>query len=317
MTRRPPVGPVRSAGGRNELVFAGMCLIWGSTFVALKTGLEGTPPLLGVGLRHLLASVILFLLIAWRKDAIPLDPLALKQYFTVGLLNFSLSYSLTYLGTQYIYSNIASLLWASIPITTALVAHFALPGERLSLMKGVGILVGFGGVILIFLGYGFGESENLLLGMSLVMGAVLAATWPSIYLKRHPARANPIVLNAVATGIGGLTTLSGSFILEKPSSMVWSTMNIGILVYLAFFGTVLAWISWFYLLQRVKVVKLSFVGFIAPVIAMFMGMIVLGEILPSTVYLGAFLVLFGIFITDARRYVRIVSRRPRNPATQP
>ena len=299
MTPQPRVGPV----------FAGMCLIWGSTFVALKTGLNGTPPLLGVALRHLLASLLLFLIIYGRKLPIPHDRLAIKQYVTVGLLNFSLSYSLTYSGTRFIYSNIASLLWASIPITTALAAHFALRSERLTLMKGVGILVGFGGVVLIFVGYGLGESENLLLGMTLVMGAVLAATWPSVYLKRRPARANPIVLNAVATGIGGLTTLLGSLALESPSQMVISPLNIGILLYLAVFGTVLAWVAYFYLLERIEVVKLSFVGFIAPVIALFMGMIVLGEMLPPTVYLGAFLVLLGIFLTDARRYVRLVARR--------
>ena len=166
-----------------------MCLIWGSTFVALKTGLKGTPPLLGVALRNLLASLILFLIIYWRKLPIPLDSLARRQYVTVGLLDFALSYSLTYCGTRFIYSNISALLWASIPITTAVAAHFALPGERLSFMKGLGILVGFGGVALIFLGYGFGASENLVLGMLLVMGAVLAATWPSVYLKRRPARA--------------------------------------------------------------------------------------------------------------------------------
>ncbi|UCH10647.1 MAG: DMT family transporter [Fidelibacterota bacterium] len=307
MSRRPPVG----------LVFAAMCLIWGSTFVALKTGLEGTPPLLGVSLRHLLASLLLFLIIFWRKMPIPKDPLAIRQYITVGLLNFSLSYSLTYSGTQFIYSNISSLLWSSIPITTAVVAHFVLPSERLTFMKGLGILIGFGGVSLIFMGYGLGKSQHLLLGMLLVMGAVLAATWPSVYLKHRPARANPIVLNGVTTGLGGVVTLSVSLLVESPSRMIWSPLNIGIIVYLAVFGTVLAWIFYFYLLNHIEVVKLSFVGFIAPIIAMFMGMIVLGELLPPIVYLGAFLVLFGIFLSDARRFRQVLFRRSDQPATQP
>ena len=285
-----------------------MCLIWGSTFVALKIGLEGTPPLLGVAMRHILASGLLFLIIYIRKLPIPRDPLAYKQYLTVGLLNFSLSYSLTYTGTQYIYSNVSALLWASIPITTALAAHVTLRNERLTVRKGVGILVGFSGVALIFAGYGIGQSRNLLLGMALVMGAVLMTTWPGIYLKMHPARAHPIVLNGVATGIGGLATLAGSFAWEDPASMVWSPLNIGVLIYLAIFGTVLAWVAYFYLLQRIEVVKLSFVGFIAPIIATFMGMLVLGEVLPLTVYVGAVIVLLGIFLTDARRYLQIIRR---------
>ncbi len=285
-----------------------MCLIWGTTFVALKVGLEGTPPLLGSALRHLLAAAILIAIVYLRGLPIPRDALAYKQYLTVGLLNFFLSYSLTYSGTQYIYSNVSALLWASIPISTALVAHLFLHNERLTLMKAVGILVGFGGVALIFAGYGFGQSRNLLVGMSLVMGAVLVTTWPGVYLKIRPARADPLVLLAFATAIGAVTTLGASLALESPLHMVLSPLNIGILLYLAVFGTVLAWGSYFYLLKRIEVVKLSFVGFIAPIIATFMGMIVLGEVLPVTVYFGALIVLFGIFLTDAPRYLRLLRR---------
>ncbi|MCH8024345.1 MAG: DMT family transporter [Candidatus Marinimicrobia bacterium] len=293
---------------RLMLVFTGMCLIWGSTFVALKMGMEGTPPLLGVALRHLLASAILFAVIRLKRFTIPTDPLAWKQYLTLGLLNFSLSYSLTYLGAQFIYSNITALLWASFPITTALVAHFTLPAERLRPLKSAGIAVGFGGVLLIFYGYGFGQSQNLLLGMSLVMAAVVAGTWPGIYLKRTGARSNPIVLNGVATGIGGLATLVVSLAFEDVGSMVWSPGNLGLLLYLALFGTVLAWVAYYYLLEHIEVVKVSFVGFISPVLAIFMGMLILGEHLPSTVYLGAALVLVGIFLADARRYLRLFVR---------
>ena len=88
--------------------------------------------------------------------------------------------------------------------------------------------------------------------------------------------------------------------------MVWSPLNIGIILFLAIFGTVLAWGFFFYLLQHIEVVKLSFVGFIAPIIAMFMGIIILGEALPPTVFLGAFLVMLGIFLTDVRSYLRLV-----------
>jgi len=299
MTHRPRVG----------LVYAGMCLIWGSTFVVLKIGLDGhTPPLLGVALRHLIASFLLFLLITWKKYPIPTDSLALRQYLTLGLLNFSLSYSLTYSGARYIYSNIAALLWAAVPLTTAVAAHFALKNERLTIMKLTGILTGFLGVAIIFYGYGFGESENLILGMLLVFGAVLAGTWPSVYLKRRPSRATPIVLNAVATGLGGLATLAVSFLVESPGEMVWSAANMAVLFYLAVFGTVLAWVAYFYLLERIEVVKLSYVGFISPIIATFVGMLVLGETLSPLVFLGAFLVLLGIFLADARRYMRLVIR---------
>ncbi len=299
MTRKPPIG----------LVFAVMCLIWGSTFAMLKVGLDGTPPLLGNALRHILGSTILFVIIFYRRLTIPTDRVAIRQYLVVGVMNFSLSYSLTYTGTQYIYSNVSALIWASVPITTAITAHFALKTERLTPGKGLGIGMGFAGVAVIFAGYGFGENPNLMLGMSLVFGAVLMGTWPSVYLKRNPARANPIVLVGVGTGIGGLTTLFMSVITERNLTMVVNFQNVAVILYLAIFGTVAAWASYYYLLNHMDVVKLTFVGFIAPIIATFMGTIFLGEILPVTVYIGAAMVLLGIFLTDYRKYIALINRK--------
>ena len=293
---------------RIGLVFALTCTIWGTTFVVLKIGLSGTPPIFGSALRHLLGSMILFGIIRYRSLAIPLTSLAIKQYITVGLLNFSLSYSLTYSGTQYIYSNVSALLWSTVPITTAILAHFTLPGERLTIMKGGGILVGFSGVALIFTGYGFGQSQNLILGMSLVLLAVLAGTWPGIYVKRSGNYPNPIVLNAVATAIGGSVSLVVALIFEDTASMVWNRITIGSIIYLAIFGTATAWVAYYYLLQHIEVVKLSFIGFIAPIIAIFVGVIVLGEKLSPVVYLGACLVLFGIYLTDYKRYWNLLTR---------
>ncbi len=290
-------------------VFALMCIIWGTTFVTLKIGLKGTPPILGVALRNLLGSLILFVIVRYRHLTIPFTSLAVKQYFTVGLLNFALSYSLTYSGTQYIYSNVSALLWSAVPITTAILAHFTLPGERLTFMKGGGILVGFSGVALIFAGYGFGQSTNLLLGMGLVLAAVLAGTWPGIYVKRSGNKPNPIVLSAMATGIGGSVCLVVANIFEDPGSMVWNPVTIGSIVYLAIFGTAIAWVAYYYLLKHMEVVKLSFVGFIAPIIATFVGVIVLGEKLSLIVYLGAFLVLFGIYLTDYKGYRDLILGR--------
>ncbi|MFC1481922.1 DMT family transporter [Candidatus Neomarinimicrobiota bacterium] len=293
---------------RIGLVFGLTCMIWGTTFVALKIGLNGTPPIFGSALRHLLGSIILFGVVRYRHLVVPMTSLAVKQYLMVGLLNFSLSYSLTYSGTQFIYSNVSALLWSTIPITTAILAHFTLTDEHLTLMKGGGILVGFCGVTLIFAGYGFGQSQNLSLGMSLVLLAVLAGTWPAIYVKRSGNHPNPIVLNAVATAIGGSVSLVVALIFEDTASMVWNQTTIGVIVYLAIFGTAIAWVAYYYLLQYIEVVQVSFIGFIAPIIATFVGVIVLGEKLSPVVYLGAFLVLFGIYLTDYKRYRALLIR---------
>ena len=105
--------------------FIALCMIWGSTWYFIKISLNaGVPPFYGVGLRFLFSGIIFYLYIYYKNLSIPFTPQAIKLYLSFGLLNFSLSYGMTYWATQYIFSSISSILWGLFPLFTSLMAHF-------------------------------------------------------------------------------------------------------------------------------------------------------------------------------------------------
>ena len=104
---------------KNKILFPfiALCMIWGSTWYFIKISLNaGVPPFYGVGLRFLFSGIIFYLYIYYKNLSIPFTPQAIKLYLSFGLLNFSLSYGMTYWATQYIFSSISSILWGLFPL---------------------------------------------------------------------------------------------------------------------------------------------------------------------------------------------------------
>ena len=132
------------------ILYATLCLIWGTTWVILKKSLiEGTPAIYGVGLRFFAAGIILLLITFILKRPIPRSREAINIYISFGLLNLVIGYGVTYWATQFIYSNLASILWAGFPIIVVIISHFYLPDEKINLSKIITIAIGTTGVLLI------------------------------------------------------------------------------------------------------------------------------------------------------------------------
>ena len=118
------------------IAYALLSIIWGTTWYALKVSLnEGMVPSYAVGIRFLFGGLIFWIIMIIRREKLPLTKRAISIYLLFGFFNFGISYALTYWGTQYIYSNLSSILWASFPIFTTLIAHFYLPDEKLNVKK--------------------------------------------------------------------------------------------------------------------------------------------------------------------------------------
>jgi drug/metabolite transporter (DMT)-like permease len=280
-------------------LYALLCLIWGTTWLAIKISLNGgTPPIFGVGLRFLIAGAVLWLLFFLRREKLPLDRRAISLYLLFGVLNFSLSYGITYWATQYIYSNLAALLWAGFPFVVAALAHWVLPDDRLTAKKVFSVGVGTIGVVLIVTeGRELGGS-HVTIGILVIILAVLIAAWPNIYLKQHQQVVNTLQLNTVSQSLAGVLLLGSSFWLEADQTMVWSTENVIALLYLAIPGSVLTWLIYFWLFRHMTVTQISYVAFFPPVIATLLGWFLLNEALTPVALVGAVLVLTGALLIN-------------------
>lgn len=288
------------------ILYALLCIIWGTTWIVLKVSLQGTPPFLAIGLRFILSALILWGVFFVKKEKLPTSRTALNIYFLFAAFNFIAGYALTYWSTQFIYSNLGAILWSGFPLVIAFMAHFALPDDRLTPRKFISILIGLtGAIMIVYNGQSLG-SDKAIYGILGTLTAVVAAAWPNVYLKKHRQVVNPIHLNVVAQSIAGVALLSLSLIVEQDRSMVINWFNIGALFYLAIFGTVIAWLINIWLFDHISVTQISYITFFPPMIAAILGWTILGEHLSSLAIVGAILVLTGAIMINFKFRRRVL-----------
>ena len=132
--------------------FTVICLLWGSSWAAVKIGLETIPPLLALGFRFTIASIILGIIAAWNRFAIPRTKKFWVLVFLMVTTSFTIPFVLIYWAQLQVDSGLASVLFATYPFWVALVSHFLLPQERITPLRIIGIVIGFLGIVLIFHG---------------------------------------------------------------------------------------------------------------------------------------------------------------------
>ena len=276
--------------------FIALCLIWGSTWYFIKISLNaGVPPFYGVGLRFLFSGIIFSIYIYYKKLSIPTTPQAIKLYLSFGLLNFSLSYGMTYWATQYIYSSISSILWGLFPLFTSLMAHFMIkddPNERLNKNKIGALMMGLVGVTIMSANQEIDFASQSFSAILVLISVIIIAAYPSVQYKKHSDEVGPYQMNAVCQFMTGIVMLSMSSLFnEDISVIVWNNELILSTLYLIVFGGFISWGIYFWLYQHLNVTQVTYVAIFPPIVAIFLGWVFLGEILSSQEIIGTLLIL--------------------------
>lgn len=284
------------------IAYALLSIIWGTTWYALKVSLnEGMVPSYAVGIRFLFGGLIFWIIMIIRREKLPLTKRAISIYLLFGFFNFGISYALTYWGTQYIYSNLSSILWASFPIFATLIAHFYLPDEKLNVKKIISLIFGIFGTILIISQSSNLGGENVIIGVIVVLIAVIMAAWPNAYLKKYKSEVNTFQLNAVSQSIGGILLFSFALLTEPGPAMVWTQVNILATIYLVIFGSVVTFSLYFWLFSHLTLTQITYVAFFPPIIAIFVGWIFLNEQLSAIILIGALMIILGALLVNYKR----------------
>jgi len=289
---------------RIAVTFVACALIWGSTFLAIRLGNEATPPVWAATIRLALASVLLFLIAAIFRMPIPRGR-ALRGAALWGLFNLGVNLSLLYLGEQTVPSGISAVLFATVPLTTALLAA-AFGVEPLVLGKLVAALIAIGGVAVIFAGE-LGVSVPFT-GLLTVFCAASAAALANVLLKREPKQ-QVIPLNAVGTAVGAVVCLVASVALGEPHAIPTTAAAWLPILYLTIAGSLGAFVLFSWLVTHWSVSNASLLGVTVPIIAVVLGGLVKGEQPAPLTYLGAAIVISAILIA-----LRV---RPPQPAPAP
>ncbi|MDE3058171.1 MAG: EamA family transporter [Bacteroidota bacterium] len=285
-----------------------VCSIWGSTWLAIKIGLETVPPMLSSGLRFVVASAVLYPMIKFRGVTIHRTREARKIYLLIALTAFSVPYGLVYWGEQFIPSGLASVLFAVYPFGVALFSQLFLPSEKMTAWKTAGIAVGFLGILVIFSNDLYTSNKDALWGMGAVVLSAVLQAYSVILIKKFGHTVDPMVTTFVPILYSAFVLFAASIFFENYAHVHFSTGTILSIFYLGIFGTVVTFVSYFWLLKRVEAVILSLTSFITPVIAVILGVIILSEELSSRVLIGAAIVLAGILLANGNELRKFMLR---------
>lgn len=293
------------APGRGRLIgaFLLLTLIWGTTWAAIRVGLQGVPPFTGVALRFAMAGTLLLALAPVLGVRLGRRGRREKALWLAnGVLSFCLSYSAVYWAEQYIPSGLAAVLFATYPLFIGALAHFLLPGERLRGIAVLGVLLGFAGVAVIF-----SDDLNLLGGETVRRAALVMLVSPlvsavaTVLIKRWGSDVHPLSLSAVPMLIAGLVMGAVALAVERERPLVLDARSVGALVYLAVLGSAVTFTVYYWLLSRVGATRVALMSYLIPIVAVAIGALLFDEPLRPRLLAGSALVLAGVVLVGRRR----------------
>ncbi len=273
-----------------------LILIWGTTYAAIRVGLETVPPFLGIALRFAVAAVVLLvgcrvLGVEWRQDG------NLWGLWTFNAItHFVIPYGVVYWTEQWLPSGLAAVLFTTFPLFVALLAHWLVPGEHIRPLTFLGVLIGFTGVALIYsddLG-ALADPQTRLAAWVFILSP-LAAAVGDVVIKSRYSRVHPISLTAPSLLITAVLTGGLALLFEDVGGAELGARAWAIILYLALFGTALAFVLYFRLLATITVTGLSLITFGIPIVALAVGALALEETLTPRVLGGGALVLLGVW----------------------
>jgi drug/metabolite transporter (DMT)-like permease len=292
---------------RIAIAWLTLCVVWSSTWLAIKVGLRDLPPVSFVAIRFLIATVVLVAVSLGRVRLLPLRRSDYGVLAFTGILMFALNYTLLFWGELYVSSGLAAVLQATIPMFGMVFAHWMLPEEPLRLQKMLGAFIALGGVALICARLlTFSGLLAFWGGVGIALGGAGAA-FSNVVLKKRAIQLAPAMLAAWQMIFGTAPLLVVGFIVDgNPARFHWTQMSIFCLLYLAIVGSALTFLLLYWLLPRMTVTNLQTISLITPPGAVMLGWLLGGETFPLWSLFGAAFVLLGVWMIFRREKDRQV-----------
>ena len=297
-----PASPAEDPRLRARIIaaFATIYLVWGSTFLAIRIGVQQLPPLLFAGLRFLLAGTLLAAVALARRERFPRQRAEWRQMLLFSLLMITFSNGISTVALQHVASNQGALLASSSALWIAALGALGPRGHALSVRGVLGLLCGFIGVALLLWPRG-PVSLGHLGWQGLILVGSLSWAIGTILYRDSALTAGPIAFNAVMMLLGGSWLVVAGLATGELPRWEWRPGAILAILYLAVFGSALAYTSYSWLLKRVPADRVGTFAYVNPAVATVLGWAVLGEALAPLQVAGMVVVLLGVALVTLRR----------------
>ena len=275
-------------------------LVWGSTWLVIRTGLDDMPPLLGAGVRFIVAGAVMAGLVPLLRAREGGERPPWNVVLAQALCQFTGNFALVYWCETVIPSGLVSVLWATFPLMMALTGHFVTRAERLHGRQWLGLVLAFVGVASLFgTDVARGGPRAVTMGLLLLL-APASVTYSTVLVKRHAARASSLILNRDSMLIGGVLLLLLSALFERGAPVRVTPGAVFSVLYLALLGSVVTFGAYLWLLRTVPAYRLSLVSYVTPVFALLLGRTLRAEPFGRATLAGTALVLLGVAFTLRR-----------------
>ena len=270
-----------------------LSLIWASAFFNIKIATYSYGPITIAFLRIFFGMIPVLLLCYYKKIKIEVFSKDWKWFAAIGVINLVIPFFLIAYGVQKVQSNLAAILMSTTPISATILAHLFIDKEKINLVKILGIILGFLGIVYLFSENLLINDENLFSALMILVGSTFYVIGGILTLKISHKKNENVTASILIWGTIFVCPIS--LIVEQPWNLNPSLESTLSLIYLGVFPTGIAWLLRFMILKRNGLVFQSQVAYLIPIFGVILGYLFLNELVTSKILISLFIVILGIY----------------------
>jgi drug/metabolite transporter (DMT)-like permease len=281
------------------LALAAVCIIWGTTYLALRVGVTQFPPFLFSFIRFAIAGPLLVLfMLTLGKQKWP-DRKTLFNQAVSGILMTTLGVAMVGWAEVYISSGLAAVICSVMPVWTILINVLILKDEKPNWIIIGGVLIGLTGIVMIFSEH-LAEFANPLYIFGIVVTFAANISWAvgSIWVKKKNENTNPFLGAGLQMSFGALGIIPLSFLFDDYATIQWSNEIVYVLIYMIVIGSMAAYVCYSYAIKKLPMTVVSLYAYVNPIVAVLLGWLLLSEKLNLQIILAIALTIAGIYIVN-------------------
>ncbi len=273
--------------------YVAVALIWGSTWGAIKIGVNDVPPFIFAFARAFAVASVLTIIALALRQPFPRGRRTVLIATVVGVINIGLTWAIIFWSEQFVPSGLVAVFGSAAPVWTALLAHFMVKGDRLSALKIFGLVLGLGGTVLLIGAPDTADGTAGLIATGLL--ALMPITWAiaAILQSRFLTRVAPIPTVAVGTWASALL-LAPLALVQFPQGEHWTLASVLAFAWLVLFGTCFAMVVSLWLYRKLRPTTITLIQVVVPAEAILIGTVWLGEPVSIRMLGGAALVVAAV-----------------------
>jgi drug/metabolite transporter (DMT)-like permease len=300
------------------LVFLALGLMWGSSYLFIKIGVETLEPFTLIAARLGIGLIVLATVVAFAREPLPREPRTYFHLIVLSVFSVALPFFLITSAEQSTDSSLAAIINASVPLFTIAIAAVALHDEPITVSRLAGLVVGFVGVFILVSrgldvsGSGSGGDSSLYGEIALV-GSSISYAVGAVYARRNVRGLRPMIPALFQVGFAFVITAVLAVVLEHPFATVVRPDAVFAVVWLGILGSGFAYLAFFRLLARWGATRATLVAYVLPIVGIVLGVLVLNEQVDARILVGTVLIIGGVALVNSRYGQRPLFRLARQP----